>query len=332
MEKIILGTVGTGFIVSCILEGVERTGGIELGAVYSRSREKGEALSAKYGNAPVYTDLEAFFSSGINTVYIALPNLLHYDMARRALNAGLNVLLEKPFTTALWQAEELFRLAEEKGLMLLEMVPTCFLPLFGELKEAVTAVGPVRLVLANFSQYSSRFDALKAGQLPNIFNPALGGGALPDINYYNLYLTTALFGKPESGCYFSNLRNGNIDTSGVAVLRYDGFTVSCAGAKDCGGENRYLIEGEDGYIAVEGGAVGLTELRIHTREGERRIPGGGLKERWNEEIRAIVPILLREDWEALNRCREDTLAAVATLEEIRREAGIIYPGEEKEHE
>jgi len=328
MREILLGTIGTGFIVDLILKGVEQTENLRLGAVYSRSEEKGSALAARFGNPPVYTDLDAFFASGINTVYIALPNLLHYDMARKALEAGLNVLLEKPFTTSLRQAEELFALAEQKNLLITEMVPTACLPIYESLKEAVGRVAPVKLVLGNYSQYSSRFDALKKGELPNIFNPAMGGGALPDINYYNLYLTAALFGMPKNGVYYPNLMNGAIDTSGVAVLQYEGFTASCAGAKDCGGENSYLVEGEKGSVYVKDGANGLTELRLRTGLGEEIIPGDPILERWNTEMKVLEALLLAEDRAALARRKEITLTAVAVMEQIRKKAGIAYPGEE----
>ena len=78
MEKIRLGTVGSGMIVRLILNNVKRIEGIELEAVYSRSREKGEKLAGEYGCGKVYTDMDAFLAEeSIDLVYIATPNLLH---------------------------------------------------------------------------------------------------------------------------------------------------------------------------------------------------------------------------------------------------------------
>ena len=85
-----------------------------LEAVYSRTEEKGRALAGEYGCSRVYTDMDAFLGTDeINTVYIATPNLLHYEQAKKALLAGKHVILEKPFCTRALQAEELIRLAKE---------------------------------------------------------------------------------------------------------------------------------------------------------------------------------------------------------------------------
>ena len=231
MEEIRLGTIGSGVIVHSVLDGVQRTEGIRLAAVYSRSEEKGEALAKEYGAAKVYTDMDAFLQDGeVNVVYIATPNLLHYQQTKAALLAGKHVICEKPFCTKAEQAGELVALAKEKHLFLVEAAPTTFLPNFEVLKQNLPKIGKIKLVLANYSQYSSRYDKLLQGEIPNIFNPEFAGGCLMDINFYNVYLNVALFGKPQEAVYYPNLFNGLIDTSGVVMLRYDGFVSQCAGA------------------------------------------------------------------------------------------------------
>ena len=100
MEEIRLGAIGSGVIVHAILEYVKRTDGLRLVAVYSRTREKGEALAAKYNISKVYTGMDEFLADEeVNFVYIATPNLLHYEQAKAALLAGKHVILEKPFCT-----------------------------------------------------------------------------------------------------------------------------------------------------------------------------------------------------------------------------------------
>ena len=131
MEKIRLGTIGSGVIVESVLDQVVKTEGVCLTAVYSRSREKGETLAEKYGAREVYTDLDAFFREGdFNCVYIASPNSLHYPQTKQALLAGKHVWCEKPFCATASQARELYDLAREKGLMLAEAVPTAYYPIW----------------------------------------------------------------------------------------------------------------------------------------------------------------------------------------------------------
>ena len=236
MEEIRLGTIGSGLIVRTILDNVARTDGIRLVAVYSRREDTGRALASEYGVKRVYTDMDAFLADeAMNFVYIATPNLLHYEQARKALLAGKNVICEKPFCTRTDQARELVTLAKDKHLFLVDAVPTTFLPNFEILKRELPKIGKVKLVQGNYSQYSSRFEKLLAGETPNIFNPAYAGGCLMDINFYNVYLSIALFGKPVEAVYYPNMYNGIIDTSGIMVMRYNGFVGEFTGAKDTWG-------------------------------------------------------------------------------------------------
>ena len=129
MKEVRLGTIGSGTIVHSVLDGVRKTDGIRLAAVYSRTQNKAEKLAAEYGAEKTYTDMEDFLADEtVNCVYVATPNLLHYEQVKRALCAGKHVLCEKPFVTRAEQAEELFALAEKRKLFLYEATPTMFLP------------------------------------------------------------------------------------------------------------------------------------------------------------------------------------------------------------
>lgn len=328
MEEIRLGTIGSGVIVHSILDNVTVTDGIRLEAVYSRSREKGEALAAQYGAASVYTDMDAFLADeNVNFVYIATPNLLHYPQAKKALLAGKNVILEKPFTTTVEHARELVQIADEKGLILIDAVPTAFLPNVEILKEQLPRIGRLRLVMGNYSQYSSRYDQVLAGQVPNIFNPEFAGGCLMDISFYNVYLNVLLFGKPQKSVYYPNIYPGLTDTSGCLVLCYDGFVSQNAGAKDTWGVNFFQIEGEKGYIYIEGGPNGVSSLRVVTKTSDETFNAQPNTDRWFYEVQNITRLVLEDNRAAL-RARLDTmLQVIETIETSRKAAGILFPGD-----
>ena len=327
MKEIRLGTIGSGVIVHNILDNVQKTEGIRLVAVYSRSMEKGKALAQTYGAGKVYTDMDAFLrDEEVNFVYIATPNLLHYEQAKKALLAGKNVILEKPFCTKAEHAKELVRIAKEHNLFLVDAVPTAYLPNLEVLKRELTHIGKIKLVMTNYSQYSSRYDNLLRGELPNVFRPEFGGGCLMDINFYNVYLNIALFGKPQEAVYFPNLFCGQIDTSGVVLMRYDGFVSQNAGAKDTWGVNFIQIEGEQGYIYVSGGN-GLETIRVVTKNSDETYNEQTDPNRWSYEVRSVTEQVLKDDYEAVYSKLDTMLEVIETLETVRTKAGILFPGD-----
>ncbi|HIR27135.1 MAG TPA: Gfo/Idh/MocA family oxidoreductase [Candidatus Choladousia intestinigallinarum] len=328
MEEIRLGTIGSGVIVHSILDGVKETEGIRCAAVYSRTWQRGSELAGCYGVEKVYTDMDRFLSDPeVNFVYIATPNLLHYEQAKKALLAGKNVICEKPFCTKWEHAKELVEIAKEKRLFLVDAVPTAFLPNFEILKRKLSEVGKIKLVMSNYSQYSSRYDVLKAGGMPNIFNPQYAGGCLMDINFYNVYLNVALFGKPEEAIYYPNLYAGVADTSGIMVMRYDGFVCEASGAKDTWGQNYVQIEGEEGYIYVEGGSNGLSQIKVVTKNAEEVLNDQDSSNRWLYEVRKVTSLVQADDYETIYEKLDTMLDVMWVLEQSRKAAGLFFPGD-----
>ena len=328
MEEIRLGTIGSGAIVHSILDNVKITDGIRLAAVYSRSEEKGRPLAEEYGADKVYTDLDEFMKDEeVNTVYVASPNLLHYEQTKKALLAGKHVICEKPFCTKAEQARELVALAKEKHLLLVDAVPTAFLPNFEVVKRELPKVGKVKLVLGNFSQYSSRYDQVLKGEVPNVFNPQYAGGCLMDINFYNVYLNVALFGKPKDAVYFPNRYGELADTSGILLLQYEGFVSEAAGAKDTWGVNFFQIEGEKGYIYVKGGSNRVTEVQVVTKNSEESFNLQDQPNPWFYEVQNLAQLLLNDDYDTIYRGLDVMVDVIEVLENARKKAGILFPGD-----
>ncbi len=328
MKEIRLGTIGSGSIVHSILDNVAVTDGIRLTAVYSRTEEKGKQLAAEYGADKVYTDLDEFLEDEeVNVVYVASPNLLHYEQTKKALLAGKNVVCEKPFCTKAEQARELAALAKEKHLLLVDAVPTAFLPNFEVVKRELPKVGKVKLVLGNFSQYSSRYDQVLEGGKPNVFNPEYGGGCLMDINFYNVYLNIALFGKPQEAIYFPNIYEGLADTSGILIMKYDGFVSESAGAKDTWGVNSFQIEGEKGYIYVKSGSNRMAGVQVVTKDSEENFNEQEKPNPWYYEVGKLTSLLLNEDYETIYQGLDVMVDVMEVLELARKKAGILFPND-----
>ena len=232
-----MGTIGTGMITEW-LNTAFQDNGLECTAVYSRKEETGRRLADKYNMPKVYTDLDAMLhDEELDCIYIASPNSLHYSQAMRALEAGKNVILEKPFVSTIEECRTLIDTAKKHHRFLFEAITVPYNPNYQKIKERIGELGSLKMVQCNFSQYSSKYDKFKNNENPNVFNPQFSGGALMDINIYNAHFIIGLFGAPKSLKYVPNIAANGIDTSGILVFDYDGFLACGIGCKDSASEN-----------------------------------------------------------------------------------------------
>ena len=253
-------TIGTSLITEKFISALKQVDETQLVAVYSRSQEKAEAFAQKMGAAYAFNDLsEALRSDLFDTVYVASPNTIHFEQVKLALLANKHVLCEKPFTSIKKQLEELIELAKQRQLMLMEAITTIHMPNFKIIQEKIADLGDIKLINANYSQFSSRYEKYKNGIVTNIFDPEFDGGALRDINVYNIHFTTYLFGRPKNVIYYPNQGFNKVDTSGVLILEYDQFKAVLIGAKDSSSQSFGLIQGEKQTIKVHGSSLGQVE-------------------------------------------------------------------------
>lgn len=266
-----IAILGTGKIIPEAIYAIQQGKKFNVAAIWARphSKDKAEALAEKFNVAKIFTDYDELLAdSEIEFVYVGLINAVHYEYTKKALLAGKNVILEKPFTPKSSEAEELVKLAIDKNLYLFEAVTLLHCPNFHKIQESIKELGNIRLVQCNYSQYSSRYDAYKEGKVLPAFDPKLYGGALYDINIYNLNFVIGLFGAPESSQYFANIGFNGVDTSGFLVLKYENFIAHCTGAKDSESPGFLIIQGDNGFIKVNGAPNQLDSLEIHIRDRE----------------------------------------------------------------
>lgn len=312
-----LTVVGTGKIVEEALPIITATNGIQVQALVStpRSQEKAKALAEHYRIQNLYTDLEeALTNPNTDTVYVATPNHLHYEMTKAALLAGKHVICEKPFTLKEAQAKELAEIAKRKQLILLEAITNLYLENFAVLKEELANLGDIKIVDCNYSQYSSRYDAFKEGVIAPAFDPEKGGGALRDLNIYNIHLVVALFGLPETVNYLPNMERG-VDTSGILLMDYLDFKVVCIAAKDCSAEVRTTIQGNRGSLIVAGESNTLPQVQVTENGIESRVINkNGSEHRMAAEFRVFQAIIDERDFERAQEALDHSLKVMKVLD------------------
>ncbi|KXT75887.1 Gfo/Idh/MocA family protein [Streptococcus sp. DD12] len=312
-----LAIFGTGMIVQEVLPVLAGLEDISLEAILSTPKSLPQAaeLAERYGIKQYTATLEDILTNpDVDTVYVALPNHLHYDYSRLALLAGKHVICEKPFTLTLAEYDDLVNLAQARDLFLLEAITNQYLPAFFELKKHLSALGEIKLVTANYSQYSSRYDRFMAGELPPAFDPQKGGGALRDITIYTIHLLVGLFGRPQAVTYHPNLWRG-VDTSGILLLDYPSFKAVAIGAKDSWGRNGLSIQGNQGRLDMRGAANSLGPVTYQALQGEiETVSLASEQHRMEAEFRHFVTILAHQDKEAAAKAIAHSRDVMAILE------------------
>ncbi len=324
-----LGIAGSGMIVKEFLTILPYLKNIETTAICGRqsSEEKLWELAKSYNINDVFIDYDVFLNSSIDTVYVALPNSLHFEYAKRALEAGKNVILEKPFTSTYEEALLLCNLAKEKKLYLFEAITTLYLPNYKKIRELIPQVGDIRIVQCNYSQYSKRYDSFKEGIILPAFDANLSGGALMDLNIYNIHYVTGLFGKPKNVEYYSNIEKG-IDTSGILILEYDTFKCTCIGAKDCKAPIANNIQGDKGCIYQDSPANTCEgfELLLNNQEA-KPVNENSYPHRMVNEFVEFEKIISGNCLEKCYELLEHSLLVCEVQTIARKKAGITFPAD-----
>lgn len=319
-----IGTIGSGSIVKQFIESARLVEGVEFTAVYSRDLERGKAFAQEVNIDTVYTSLEDLYQdSNVDFVYIASPNSLHFPQAKAALLQGKHVIIEKPFAGNEVRAQELIRIAKENNLFLFEAICNIHMPNFRYVKDSLKDLGNLKVVQCNYSQYSSRYDLLLAGEEPNVFSPKFSGGALADINIYNIHFVVGLFGAPNDVNYIANQHVNGIDTSGIVTLTYDDFIVECVGAKDSFSLNFGQIQGDEGYIYIPGGVNGLESVKTQTKTKEIEYNGHD-KPRLFYQVEAFKDIYDKNDFEQCHHWLQHSLEVVRVAEKARRKINLFF--------
>ena len=216
-KKIKWGIVGTGKSAYNFAKALSLSETGKLIAVASRSDNKAKDF-ANFFNLPLcFSTYKALSNSlEVDIVYIATPNSCHKGNAELFLKAGKNVLIEKPFTTNVKDAEILANLAKKHNLFLMEAMWTRFVPIFDKIESLINSneIGEILAFHGSIGQ-SSKID-----EKSSLFKREMGGGATLDLGVYLIYWAYYIFGRPTA--IQSNSYNGgtNVDLTTTTILSY----------------------------------------------------------------------------------------------------------------
>lgn len=305
------------------------------------AKDLGVTGATCYGN---YDDLVA--DKNVDIIYVATPHSHHYQCCKLALEAGKNVLCEKPFTINAVQLEKLTKLAKEKNLFLMEAVWTRFFPLVQELQKKVfqdQVIGRVHRVTADLS---IPFDVdIKH----RIKNPDLGGGSLLDLGVYPL-TWLFLFGygdpankrsDPQVTSSMLMSKDTHVDEFTTIIANFPQSHVSTVATCSYSAKSNYQevcrIEGDKGFVSVAWPTFCPTDYSItkyvdgfdgekfSTEKFHHDIPGSGHGMFW--EADECARCLRDGKKESSVIPLSESMAVAKVMDQARAQNNFTYPAE-----
>ncbi len=247
-----VATIGTSWITRQFAADASSVAGLTIACAYSRDAGRAAEFAAEIGAAAASADLPGMLASpDVDAVYIASPNSAHFGQALAAIEAGKHVLVEKPATLTASEFGELCAAATAHRVVVLEAMRTAYDPGLARVAAELGELGVLRRASLRYCQRSSRYDQVLTGDRVNIFDPALGGGALNDIGYYCASAMVALFGEPAHVTARWVTVPGGADGAGTAIAVYPGLVVDLGWSKITASSLASEIEGERGFLTID---------------------------------------------------------------------------------
>lgn len=298
----------------------------KLAAVGSRSQESAAAFAAEFNIPKAYANyLDLVNDPSIDVIYIASPHSAHYENAKLCLEHGKHVLCEKSFTVNAKEAKELFRLAKQKKLFIMEAFWTKFLPAYEHVAK-IAAAGEIGRITHFRAQYG--FSPTGARYIRK-FDPKLAGGTLLDIGVYTLGVAAMLLGyAPKAISSTLILGEFGTDHFDSIMLSYENGTsahlIATIGTVI---EPQAVLYGSTGHILLPD----FTALQTFTVQNDNtrttydypfEING------FEYQIRETERCLQAGQTESSIMTPQNTLAIIDFMDKIRADWGLTFPSEQ----
>lgn len=317
------GIYGAGAIAGKFAADFTKVEDAKIIAAYARNEEKAKLFCESHVIERAYHLEEDFFNdTDIDVVYVSTPHALHAEVVKKALTAGKHVLCEKPFTLNREQAIEIFKLADEKQLFVMEALWTLFLPTITKVFSWVEAgrIGEIKAIEANFGFIGNTDPEWR------LMNPKLGGGALLDVGIYPVLMANALNKSvPESIKAHGHFTKTGVDGTTFITCQYPNGTMASLNASiEIDLVNTLIIYGSKGRIEVPSFWMADSATLIIDETVEKFEANIFEKQGYQYEAKAVCEAIENGMTAHQVVSHEFTIELMETLDRIRHEIGLVY--------
>ncbi len=284
-----VGIIGCGRVANRFPSEAEVVSGVKVVAAYDINPDAAKFLASKSAGTIAYSDLEDFYNA-VDAVYIATPHLTHYDYIKQSIAEGKHVLCETPLVLKGSRAKEVYAMAKDKDVFLMEANKTAHCPAFNHLMVMIKSgvIGEVVDVDASLSKLWDDDMSLRE------FDPAQAGGSMYELGSYPLLPIIKLCGIDyENLNLYSRIKDG-VDMYTKGVLRYKNSVCSFKVGLGVKTEGNLVISGTKGYAYVPAPwwKTDYFELRYEDQNQNKKFfykwDGAGLRYEIQEFISCIV--------------------------------------------
>ncbi|MGO1683566.1 MAG: Gfo/Idh/MocA family protein [Brachybacterium sp.] len=322
------GVISPGHIADQFTATAHRATASRVVSVVSRSLDRAEAFAAKHGIERAFDSVEAMLAAGgLDAVYIASPHAQHHALTLPVLEAGIPVLVEKAFTLNVPQARELLDLARERGVFAMEAMWARFLPQYDVLQQVISSglLGEIIEVTADHGQ------TFPADPSHRMYAPELGGGALLDLGVYPLSFAQMVLGNLSDLTVRGDLAETGVDAYVALLARgAGGGRARLSSTLLARTPTEAVVSGTAGSARLSGPFFAPGTLTVSLHDGRSAVfthpgaSGDGMAYEIAESARRITA----GELESPLMSWQDTLSVMGTMDAVRAELGVVYPGEE----
>jgi glycerol-3-phosphate cytidylyltransferase len=240
-----LGIIGNGRIARRFVPEAKYVSGMNVEGVFNPNAKSAEQFADKFSLNFFTDNLRKFFEK-IDLVYIASPHGTHYDYIKESLNNGKHILCEKPLVLSRAQAEEVFKIAREKKLILFEAIKTAYCPAFSKVTAIVKSgrIGQIKDVEAAFTK-------LTADKARELKSDGFGGSFIELASYPLLAIVKILGTNYKSVRFESFVNKEGVDIYTKAYLRYENAIATAKVGLKVKSEGELIASGTNGYLFVK---------------------------------------------------------------------------------
>ena len=326
MKPTVWGIIGTGKIADKFARALTMVDGASLGAVASRDADRAAVFAREHGAAKTFLRYEQLAEDpGIDAVYIATPHGVHAEHSLLCLQRGKGVLCEKPMALSASQVSAMIEGSRKHRAFLMEAMWTRFLPVTREVMTLIASgrIGTLKYIRADFG-FSAPFN-----EKSRLYDLRLGGGSLLDIGIYPLYLCLQLFGEPDGITAAGKLSPTGSDETCHAILEYaNGATAVVSSTLTCQTSLTAEIAGTKGMIRIPGPWYRNDHFEWNrTGEAVQTVRLGPMVNGFEYEITEVMDCMEQGLIESPSLPHAFSLLMSRTMDEIRRQIGVRYPGE-----